>query len=151
MALHNGVMPSTNSAPKVVTRYVPEWSFADRLRKVRIDAGYDQREFAETIGITASSLAAYETGRATPRFKDINTFAERVEEITGAPAWWLLDIDIKPIGPVPVKSLPNAGQRDYLVGDSNVISLASKRATTVRPIVATPAHIAPVTRLRAHS
>jgi transcriptional regulator with XRE-family HTH domain len=76
---------------------IPEWSLGDRLRKVRVDSGYDQREFAELVGLTSSSLAAYETGRSSPRFKDVQPLAQRIEEVTGVPAWWVIGGDWSPL------------------------------------------------------
>jgi transcriptional regulator with XRE-family HTH domain len=37
------------------------------VRRVRLHSGLSQRELAERVGLSASTIAAYETGRATPR------------------------------------------------------------------------------------
>ena len=90
---------------------VPRWTLGDRLRKVRRDGGYSSREFADLLGINVSSLAHYETDRARPR--DLMDLVQRVQQVTGVPAGWLLglesdgqDPDARPAppttGPVPV-------------------------------------------------
>lgn len=75
------------SAPR---HWVPEWEFGDRLRKVRTSMGLGQVEFAEHIDLTAPTLAAYETGRANPRSKDLPSLAARLEMFTGVPRQWFL-------------------------------------------------------------
>ncbi|UBH06443.1 hypothetical protein K8P10_001954 [Leucobacter sp. Psy1] len=72
---------------------IPVWEFSDKIRKARDIAGFGQREFAEQVGLTASTLAAYETGRSTPRFKDAPGLAKRLQLLTGIPADWFLVVD----------------------------------------------------------
>jgi len=59
---------------------IPEWSFAERLRKGRRDARLSQAEMASLIGVKESTYSAWETGRNTP---DVADLAPRLEEITG--------------------------------------------------------------------
>lgn len=73
----------------------PQWTLGDRLRKVRRDAGYSARDFANVLGINVSSLAHYETDRAQPRA--LVELAQRIELTTGVPATWVLGLD----GPCP--------------------------------------------------
>lgn len=68
-----------------------EWTFGDRLRKIRRTMGLSSRDFAARVGVTHSSLSQYETDRMQPR--DIVDFARRVEGISGVPAAWLLGLD----------------------------------------------------------
>ena len=70
---------------------IPTWTFADRVRKARIEAAMDQRSFADAVGITSSTLAAYETGRSHPRFKDAGSLATRLEQISNIPRRWFLE------------------------------------------------------------
>lgn len=114
--MHNKDM-STTQKPRV---HIPEWTFADRLRKARVDAGLDQREFATQLGVKAPTYAAYESGRANPRFRDVFTFAERVEKVTGVPAYWL----------VGSPTAPEAGSQDYKATVSKaVVDLAERRSS----------------------
>jgi transcriptional regulator with XRE-family HTH domain len=69
---------------------IPQWTFADRIRKIRDTTGMTQKEFAVKIGVKASTYATYETGRNQPRFKDVFALAARVEEVSGVPANWLV-------------------------------------------------------------
>lgn len=73
----------------------PQWTLGDRLRKVRRDAGYSSRDFAQRLGINVSSLAHYETDRARPR--DLVDLVQRIEAVTGVPSTWLLGLE----GPCP--------------------------------------------------
>jgi transcriptional regulator with XRE-family HTH domain len=71
--------------------HVPAWTLGDRLRKVRRDAGYSAKDFAQVLGVNVSSLAHYETDRARPR--DLVDLAQRVQAVTGVPASWVLGLD----------------------------------------------------------
>lgn len=67
---------------------IPQWTFAERVRKVRRDMGLNQAAFAEQLGVKRESLTAWETGRNEPR--SITETAERLEEVTGVPRQWFL-------------------------------------------------------------
>jgi transcriptional regulator with XRE-family HTH domain len=73
---------------------VPTWTFGDKVRKARDISGLLQKEFAAAIDITASSLAAYETGRSTPRFNDAPRIAKRIQMLTSIPFEWFLVEDV---------------------------------------------------------
>ncbi len=74
-----------------VSAVIPQWTFGDRLRKARHQAGMDQRSFADAVDATPGSLATWETDRSRPR--DLVALAKRVELLTGVPAAWLLGLD----------------------------------------------------------
>jgi len=46
---------------------VPEFTVADRLRKARESAGFDQSEFARVAEISRTTIINYEHGRRIPR------------------------------------------------------------------------------------
>ena len=74
-------------------REAPQWSFADRLRKIRRDvvgAG-SQAEMAELLGVPRAAYSNWETGTSRPR--EIVAIARRVELLTGVPATWVLGLD----------------------------------------------------------
>jgi len=77
---------------------LPVWGFSDKIRKARDLSGLGQKEFAARVNLTASTLAAYETGRSSPRFNDAPALAKRLQLLTGIPADWFLVID-DPNGP----------------------------------------------------
>jgi transcriptional regulator with XRE-family HTH domain len=86
---------------------IPVWTFADKIRKARDITGDNQKQFADRINITASTLAAYETGRSTPRFKDAGSLANRLQIATGIPAaWFLVEDDPNTSGPGNEKMPP---------------------------------------------
>jgi len=68
--------PAANS-----NTFFPEWTFAEKFRKARKIAGMEQREFASVLGLTASTVAAYETGRSEPRFRDAAGLATAAEVV----------------------------------------------------------------------
>jgi transcriptional regulator with XRE-family HTH domain len=70
---------------------VPEWTFGDRIRKARITAGMDQRQFAAAIDAKPGSVAQWETDRARPR--DVVAVAKRIEVLTRIPAGWTLGVE----------------------------------------------------------
>ena len=114
---------------------LPVWTFADKIRKARDITGATQRDFAEQIGITASSLAAYETGRSAPRFNDAQALAKRLQLATGIPASWFLTVD----DPNPAYESAKPQPRDYKAAVSPVIHLADYRNLQAsKPQITTP-------------
>ncbi|MHA7292597.1 helix-turn-helix transcriptional regulator [Arthrobacter sp. HLT1-21] len=89
--------------------WTPEWSFADRLRKIRRESGAKQEDFAARLGVNDNQYKAWETGRNHPR--DQVATAKRIELMTGVPAVWVLGLeeekptDGDPLGHV----MPGAG------------------------------------------
>lgn len=79
---------STQAAPR--SNWVPEWTFGDRIRKVRTELGLDQRELAEKLELKHSTLSSYESGRANPRATKLPAMAARLELISGVPRAWFL-------------------------------------------------------------
>ncbi|MEJ1087023.1 helix-turn-helix domain-containing protein [Microbacterium sp. Mu-80] len=76
---------------------IPQWTFADRLRKARQQTGFGQKEFAEHIGAKASAYAQWEAGNNQPR--NIVSVAKSIELLTRIPAAWLLGIGDAPRAP----------------------------------------------------
>ena len=88
------------STQSVMSGVVPEWTFADRLRKARQTASLDQREFAQAINASSSQIASWESGRSIPR--DKVAVAKRIELLTRIPASWVLGLETqnpRPGGP----------------------------------------------------
>ncbi len=75
------------------TGMLPVWGFSDKIRKARDITGLSQKDFAARTNLTASTLAAYETGRSAPRFNDAPVLAKRLQLLTGIPADWFLVVD----------------------------------------------------------
>lgn len=65
-----------------------EWSFGDRVRKVRREAGLTQRQFAAELGVTAASVDAWESDRNKPR--DLIGMASLIEDAFSLPHGWVL-------------------------------------------------------------
>lgn len=67
---------------------VPQWTMEDRLRKAREAAEMDQRELAETIGVSRNTIGNYESGNTTNHRRIVlNQWALA----TGVPIEWLRD------------------------------------------------------------
>lgn len=76
--------------PTQMNGLVPEWTFADRLRKARLKSDLTQEEFAEKLGAKSGAYSHWESGRNTPR--QVVTIAQRIEMLTGIPAAWMLGL-----------------------------------------------------------
>ena len=78
-----------------------EWTFGDKLRKIRRAARASQGDFADQIGQTSETLSAWEAGRNQPR--NIVSIAKRIELAYGVAAGWVLGIQESPYpsGPWP--------------------------------------------------
>ncbi|QAY16084.1 helix-turn-helix DNA-binding domain protein [Arthrobacter phage Elesar] len=77
----------TASPPPVI----PQWTLADRLRRIRRDTSLIQDDFAAQLGVGRAQYNAWEAGRNQPR--DVVALARRIEEVTGVPAHWTLGLD----------------------------------------------------------
>lgn len=71
--------------------WVPQWTFADRIRKARQSVEMDQKTFALNISKTPSAVAQWEAGNSKPR--DIVNVAKSIEMLTRIPASWILGLD----------------------------------------------------------
>lgn len=72
--------------------WVPEWTFGDRLRKVRRDRKISQREAAQALEVKESQIASWETAANTPR--DIVAVAKRCQLAWSVPAEWMLGLEM---------------------------------------------------------
>ena len=69
----------------------PEWTLADRLRKVRLTLGYTQKGMARALGVGAPAYGQWECGNNDPR--DIIGVAKALEQLSGIPAAWILGLE----------------------------------------------------------
>lgn len=72
------------------TNNLPQWSFGDRIRKIRRDRHMTQDQFAARIGTKGPTLDAWEQGRNRP--KDVVELAQTIEAEFGVPAAWTLGV-----------------------------------------------------------
>jgi transcriptional regulator with XRE-family HTH domain len=70
--------------------YIPEWTFGDRLRKVRRGTHMTQAAFARALDVGEKAYMQWEADNNRP--SDIVDIAQRVERITGVPATWMLGL-----------------------------------------------------------
>lgn len=71
---------------------IPEWTFGDRLRKVRrVVLRLNQAEFAAELGTNQKTYAAWELDMTSPR--NMVALAKRIEALAGVPASWMLGLD----------------------------------------------------------
>lgn len=71
---------------------IPEWTVADRLRRVRRDAGMTQGAFARELGIDEPRYQAWESGRNQPPMRDYIALAKRIELAFNVRADWMLGL-----------------------------------------------------------
>lgn len=75
-----------------------DWTFGDRIRKIRRAVNASQGDFAAALGETRESLSTWESGRvAQPR--NVVAIAKRIELAYGVPATWTLGLETKRPGP----------------------------------------------------
>lgn len=81
--------------------WAPEWTFGDRLRKVRRERGITQGQAADALGVKASQVASWETAGNNPR--DIVATAKRCHLAWGVSVEWMLGLETqntpRPDGP----------------------------------------------------
>lgn len=83
---------------------VPQWTLADRLRKIRRDRHFTQEQMAREIGVKAVTWSAWEAGRTRPQ--DVVELAGLIETRFGVPAAWTLGVLAPPV-PEPRKASDN--------------------------------------------
>lgn len=82
---------------------VPQWTFGDRLRKVRRELGDTQTAFAARLGESSKTYSNWEADRHPPA--SIVAVAKRIELATGVPASWVLGLDVP--APLPPRDAPS--------------------------------------------
>lgn len=95
--------PETES-PSVI----PKVGFGDRMRRIRLDAGMNQAEFAEAIGMGKAAYGHHELLADPPRTARLMAYA--IELRFHVPAWWTLG-EPEPSGDLRVTNryYPDAG------------------------------------------
>src|SRR4029077_11916056 len=85
---------------------IPEWTWGDRVRKVRRLAKLGQAELAAIMTVSPATVAAWEASLNEPR--NAVAIAKRIEVALGVPATWMLGLDA---GPSPSSQAlpPSAG------------------------------------------
>lgn len=74
-----------------------QWTFGDRIRKIRRLTGESQAAFAAAINQGEKSVGAWESGTNEPR--NAVAIAKRIELRWGIPATWTLGLGDNPNGP----------------------------------------------------
>ena len=88
---------------------IPTWTVADRIRKAREVAGLDQIELAERLYVARSTVSTWENNPTTiPHRLKI----DKIAEVTGVPASWLLT------GSADTDTLP----REYREGNAELVA-----------------------------
>lgn len=70
--------------------WIPTWSLADRLRKIRRESRMSQEDFAAVLGIKATTWAAWESGRQNP--SRVLELADAIQREFDVPAAWTLGV-----------------------------------------------------------
>lgn len=69
---------------------IPQWSLGERLAEARRDAGLDQENMAELLGVSRAAVSLWEQDRTQPR--NYMRTMERWAEVTNVPVDWLLGL-----------------------------------------------------------
>jgi transcriptional regulator with XRE-family HTH domain len=72
------------------TPAIPAWTFGDRLRKARRQAGLEQAQLAKKLGVSTASVSGWEADTNKPR--RLMAVAQQVAEVTGVDQLWLLGL-----------------------------------------------------------
>jgi transcriptional regulator with XRE-family HTH domain len=83
---------------------VPQWTLADRLRKIRRDRHLTQEQIARELGVKGVTWSAWEAGRTRPH--DVVELAGLIEQRFGVPAAWTLGV-LNQATPAPRKAVDN--------------------------------------------
>jgi len=54
----------------------PDFTLGDRIRKARTNAGLDQAELAEKVGVSRQAVGSWERGRTVPSLPQSRSLAE---------------------------------------------------------------------------
>ena len=73
----------------------PDWTWGDKVRKVRRIAGLSQKEFAERIDVKAPTVAAWEASDAIEPPKGAVAAAKRIYLAFNVSAEWLLGLEVE--------------------------------------------------------
>lgn len=120
----------TNVIPLRAT--IPQWTLAERLRKVRREKKLSQEVFAARLGVKPGTYSAWETGRNVP--DRIDELAETLEMATGVSRLWFLGwADSGPSDPNPGQSVTGAYQtsRNPRTGGARITPIRGTVETTV--------------------
>lgn len=95
---------------------LPQWTLADRLRKIRRDRHLTQDQIAAQLGVKPVTWAAWEAGRTRPH--DVVELAGLIERTYGVPAAWTLGVlsppDSSNTNPVGIPVQPRRRASDYM-------------------------------------
>lgn len=95
--------------------------FSERLRELRQEKGLTQKEFAESISITASALSAYENNSVNPSLLIVKKIAEKYNVSID----WLCGIDVNKNA--SIKTLSDLIRELLIIDFSNVFSVNYSR------------------------
>lgn len=84
--------------------YIPSWTIADRLRKIRRDSHLSQEDFAALLGVKTTTYAAWEIGRNSP--ERVLELADAIEREFDVPAAWTLGLMDRPRAGAPTGEIP---------------------------------------------
>lgn len=71
--------------------WIPVVGYGDRLRRIRLDLGMDQRTFADSIQMNSGTYGHHELSHHVRR--GARQLANSIELRHGVPAWWVLGED----------------------------------------------------------
>lgn len=108
--------------------WIPEWTFGDRLRKVRRERKLSQATTAQMLGVAETQIASWETAGNNPR--DLVTVAKKCQMAFGVPVEWMLGLDAPTL---PTPTPPDGGaDQGAPMRDDAVAKLAQQKLSRTR-------------------
>jgi len=86
---------------------VPVNQLRERMYWLRISLGYTQQFIADMVGVSQSEWSLYETGGREPSYPAMI----RIQQITGAPPWWIKDGLVTGVPPDLLRRIEQARRR----------------------------------------
>lgn len=107
---------------------VLQWTWGDRIRKIRRAARLSQRDFADALGMKSATIAAWEASESLEPPRGGVAAAKRIELMfPGVPAAWTLGLDDTPPNP-PGSPSDSDTCRYPAIGLAGVLTLQDRAA-----------------------
>lgn len=119
--------------------WIPEWTFGDRLRRVRRERKVTQGQAAAALSVNEPQIASWESSGGNPR--DIVAIAKRCHMAWGVSVEWMLGLDVE-AGVTPPDPNPPAQTPSDQLARLTAEKMNRTRRTNTHGYLHFPAHAA---------